>query len=528
MHRSSLTAKILLLTLVTIVVGIGLVVTYFLRVQNRDLIAEREAGVEQQVSVLYESIKNNMLVGTAPIARGLLTDLKRVESIREITLFRANGQEAFSDDRTIEAVNRMMGWEMFKPDEPLPFPEPQDDEDTGSGGDDYGYGSDSSYGEDYGSDESAVTSTPAPTPATPPPDTLFEDSTAFVEAVRTEARQTLVHDVAGGREVIYYVPLSNDEACTKCHMPAISPDPDVRGVIRVSSSLTDLDSKIRRNTTISVVIWLLVVAALTLLVIQGMRRLVMVPIQHIGAVAGEVAEGHLDVQVSISTEDEIGTLGEQINRMIIGLRERFKLTKFVSRATLEEVVSNEPLALGGEKRTLTVLFSDIRGFTAFSEQRDPDDVMTILNTYMQRQAGIILNAGGDVDQFVGDEILGVFSGPRMAEHAVRAALEIVAAIDAFNAEQQLDVHVGVGIHTGPMIAGNIGAQGDVERLQRTVIGDAVNTGSRICNVARPGEILISEDTYAQIKDNVIVAEARTVTVKGKAQPLTVYPVQGLK
>lgn len=213
--------------------------------------------------------------------------------------------------------------------------------------------------------------------------------------------------------------------------------------------------------------------------------------------------------------------------MIIGLRERLKLTKFVSRATLEQVVSNAPLALGGEKRTLTVLFSDIRGFTTFAEQRDPQDVMATLNTYMQRQAGIILNAGGDVDQFVGDEILGVFSGETIAEDAIRAALDIVAAIEALNATQQLDIHVGIGIHTGPMIAGNIGAQGDVERLQRTVIGDAVNTGSRICSVAQRGEILISEDTYALVADKVAIDAPRTVTVKGKSQPVTVYPVQNI-
>jgi adenylate cyclase len=273
--------------------------------------------------------------------------------------------------------------------------------------------------------------------------------------------------------------------------------------------------------------WVLVVALLTVLVILGMRRLVLVPLTHIGAVAGEVAEGNLDVNVSVSSEDEIGTLGQQINQMIVGLRERFKLTKFVSRATLEEVASDAPLSLGGEKRTLTVLFSDIRGFTAFSEQHDPHDVITILNTYMQRQAGIILKAGGDVDQFVGDEVLGVFGGAAMAANAIRAALEMVAAIEILNTEQNLDIHVGIGIHTGPMIAGNIGAQGDVDRLQRTVIGDAVNTGARICSVAARGEILISQDTYVQVKDKVQVAASRAVSVKGKAQPITVYPVLSL-
>ncbi len=509
--RKSLTSKILVLTLTIIVVGIGAVVTYFLNAQNRDLVQERAASAEQQVAVLYESIKNNMLVGTAPIARGLLNDLKQVPSIREITLFRANGQEAFSDDSTIQAVNQLMGWEQFTvtlsmPGMPTSVTPPGE-----------------SYGESYA--YAANTPVAAATPTLPPTSFMVEQSALFVDTIRTQTRQTVIHTRTGERELIYYVPLKNGTACQKCHSPELSPDPDVRGVIRVTTSLSDVDRRIRQNTAISVAIWLVVVALLTVLVIQGMRRLVLTPLRNIGAVAGQVEQGDLDARVAVNSEDEIGTLGRQINRMIDGLRERLKLTKFVSRATLEQVVSNAPLALGGEKRTQTVLFSDIRGFTMFAEQRDPQDVIATLNTYMQRQAGIILNAGGDVDQFVGDQILGVFSSATMAEDAIRAALDIIAAIEALNAIQQLDIHLGIGIHTGPMIAGNIGALGDVERLQRTVIGDAVNTGARICSVSERGEILISQDTYALVADKVTVTAPRTVMVKGKSQPVTVYPVQ---
>lgn len=463
--------------------------------------------------MLYESIKNNMLVGTAPIARGLLNDLKQVRTIREITLFRANGQEAFSDDSTIRTVNALMGREVFT----TTFSVPARPSSATTPGETYGYGESYTY----------PANTPAPqvTPTLLPTDFTVEQSALFMDTVRTQARQAVIHTRAGERELVYYVPLKNEAACQKCHSPELSPDPDVRGVIRVTTSLSDVDRRIRQNTMILVAIWAVVVALLTILVIQGMRRLVLTPLRNIGAVAGQVEQGNLDARVTVTSEDEIGTLGRQINRMIEGLRERLKLTKFVSRATLEQVVSDAPLALGGEKRTQTVLFSDIRGFTMFAEQRDPQDVIATLNTYMQRQAGIILNVGGDVDQFVGDEILGVFSGATMAEDAIRAALDIVVAIETLNATQQLDIHVGVGIHTGPMIAGNIGALGDVERLQRTVIGDAVNTGARICSVAERGEILISQDTYALVADKVTVATPRTVTVKGKSQPVTVYPVR---
>jgi len=480
----SLTFKVLALTLITVLIGVGLVVSYFLITQNRDLLREREAGAAQQTEILHESIKNNMLVGTAPIARGLLSDLKKVQSIREIALFRANGIEAFSDNETIRLVNQALGAEPSVPSEPQ-----ESDADV-----------------EYLTDQSAL----------------------FQAAVRTQSRQISTYGTTGGRELVYYVPLENESpACTRCHSAALSPDPNVRGVIRITTSLGDVDRKIRQNTLASVGIWVGIVAILTVAISFSLDKLVLKPIKVIGEVAGEVERGNLEAKVQVRSKDEIGHLADQINHMIVGLNERLKLTKFVSQATLQQVVSGSELALGGEKCQLTVLFCDIRGFTTYAEQHDPQDVIKVLNLYMQRQAGIILRAGGDVDQFVGDEILGVFRSETMAEDAVRAALDIRAAVNGLNISQELNIHVGIGIHTGLMIEGNIGAQGDIERLQRTVIGDAVNVGSRICDVAFPDEILLSQATYDLVRAKSWVGTARTVQVKGKSQPLTVYPVLAL-
>jgi adenylate cyclase len=480
----SLTFKVLALTLITVLIGVGLVVSYFLTSQNRDLLREREAGVAQQTEILHESIKNNMLVGTASIARGLLSDLKEIQSIREIAVFRANGIEAFFDNETIELVNQALGAEPSGPSEPQ-----ESDANTGY---------------------------------------LIDQSELFQAAVRTQSRQISTYDTADGRELVYYVPLRNESpACTKCHSVALSPDPNVRGVIRITTSLGDVDRQIRQNTLASLGIWVAIVAILTIAISFSLDRLVLKPIKVIGEVAEEVERGNLEAQVQVQSRDEIGHLADQINHMIVGLNERLKLTKFVSQATLEQIVSGSELALGGEKYRLTVLFSDMRGFTSYAEQHDPQDVIKVLNLYMQRQAGIILKAGGDVDQFVGDEILGVFGSETMAEDAVRAALDIRAAVNDLNATQELDIHVGIGIHTGLMIEGNIGAQGDIERLQRTVIGDAVNVGSRICDVASPDEVLLSQAAYDLVRAKSTVGTARTVQVKGKSQPLTVYPVLGL-
>ncbi len=505
MVGKSLTSKILIVTLLIILIGIGLVVGYFLRAQNHDLVQERQLGLEQQASILQESIKNNMLVGETTIARRLLQDLKNVNSIRDVILFRINGKEAFTDNETIESINEaMLAWAA----------EEQEKQEQQDSGDDYGY---SSYEEPHLFELTEVKE-----------NYVLDQSDLLHTTVRTQQRQMRTLTYAQGRELIYYLPLLNEEECQTCHLPDFSLDPEVRGVIRVSTPLTDVDQKIRQNTFISLSLWVAIVALLTVAIILSLDRMILKPIKVIGHVTDEVGRGNLQVKVPEISEDEIGYLGQQVNNMIVGLNERLKLTKFVSQATLEEVVSTTDLKLGGNKYERTVLFSDIRGFTAFTEQHDPQEVIKILNVYMQRQAGIILKAGGDVDQFVGDEILGVFRSATMAEDAVRAALAIIPAINDLNLTHNLDIHVGIGIHTGLMIEGNIGAQADVERLQRTVIGDAVNTGSRICSVAKPAEILISQATHDLIQDIAIVDQARTVQVKGKRQPLTVYPVQGLR
>jgi adenylate cyclase len=480
MTRRGLTFKIVLLTLLTGLVGIGLVVGYFLVVQNRDLVQERESAAEQQTAILFESIKNNMLVGRAPLARALLQDLKNIRPIREIVLFRANGQEAFSDNETIRLVNQALGESKFELSEER---------------------------SDY----------------------LFDQSALFHQAVQTQQRQIDAYSTSEGRQLVYYLPLRNEEDCSsECHTRELSLNPDVRGVIRVTTSLGDVDRKIRQNMAISLGIWVISVVVLTLFFVRRLDRIVLKPIQAIGEVAGEVEQGNLRARVTISSGDEIGYLSGQINQMIVGLDERLKLSKFVSQSTLQQVASGADLVLGGEKHRLTVLFSDVRGFTAYAERHDAQEVIETLNTYMQRQADLILRAGGDVDQFVGDEILGVFRHENMALDAVQVALDIITAIEELNRGRQQDIHVGIGIHTGWMIEGNIGSQGDVERLQRTVIGDAVNLGSRICGVAGSGEILISQATYQMIEQQITVGERRTVRLKGKQEPVVVYPVQGLQ
>jgi HAMP domain-containing protein len=211
----------------------------------------------------------------------------------------------------------------------------------------------------------------------------------------------------------------------KCHSPELSPDPRVRGVIRVTTSLSDLDAQIRQNTLISLAMWVAVVAALTFLVILGMRRLVLTPLQHIGAVAGEVGLGNLDTQVTVASEDEIGALGRQINRMIIGLRERLKLTSS-SPAPRGRGGLRWGIGVGGEKRTLTVLSATFAaslpspsGMTRMKSLRFSTPIAAPGRPHFER--------GGDVDQFVGDETWASLARRRWRPDAICVALDIIAA-----------------------------------------------------------------------------------------------------
>jgi len=178
------------------------------------------------------------------------------------------------------------------------------------------------------------------------------------------------------------------------------------------------------------------------------------------------------------------------------------------------------------------LFSDLRGFTAMSEKIEPEQVVEILNEHFEVMSDIILKNRGTLDKFVGDEIMALFGAPIYTEsHALKAiktALEMQKAQDELSKKVKkkfgIEVQIGIGINTGDMVVGNIGCK---QRMDYTVIGDSVNIAARLCSSAKPGQILISETTYAEVKKLVKVEELEPITVKGKSKPLHIYNVVGL-
>ncbi|MCE5301230.1 MAG: adenylate/guanylate cyclase domain-containing protein [Spirochaetia bacterium] len=205
-------------------------------------------------------------------------------------------------------------------------------------------------------------------------------------------------------------------------------------------------------------------------------------------------------------------------------------SKYVSQNLVEELLNRE-IKLGGEKKTITVLFSDIRGFTSMSEKMQPEEVVRVLNEYLTAMTGIVFRNKGTLDKFIGDAVMALFGTPAYYEdHALRAVKTAVMMQDKLNelnetwkAAGRPTLKIGVGVNTGEVIAGNMGS---LQRMEYTVIGDTVNLASRLesLNKELGTEIIISSSTYELVKEHVKVKKFTGVKVKGKEDSLTVYQV----
>jgi adenylate cyclase len=250
------------------------------------------------------------------------------------------------------------------------------------------------------------------------------------------------------------------------------------------------------------------------------------PIVEMDRVAGEVAKGNFQARVTgVRSNDEIGELARRMDDMVVGLNERFHLQKFVSGGTMMAIRDSAGgIRLGGQRRRVTMLFSDIRGYTAFSERVDPEVVVEMLNLYFQHQAEIIQNHGGDVDKYVGDQLLAVFQGEDMVGDAVRAAIRIQEQTAELSREHpEWELALGIGINVGDVV---MGAMGSTDRMDYTVLGDNVNLAARLCSHAGAGRILLSEGAHEAVEGcpEFTTSALLPIAVKGKRAPVPVFDV----
>lgn len=207
--------------------------------------------------------------------------------------------------------------------------------------------------------------------------------------------------------------------------------------------------------------------------------------------------------------------------------------QYVTNEVAEAVLSNgSPLTLGGERRKVTVLMSDLRGFTPMSEKLSPEEVVDALNIFLGTMTKIIMKYGGSVDNFIGDAVMAVFgipiSKPDDAERAVACAIEMQNAMEFVNAEIEgrdlPDLSMGIGLSTGDAVAGNIGSE---MRMKYSVIGSTVNLSARIEGMASGGQIFASDATFNEVREIVRYAGHLNVQLKGLSQPVPIYEITGI-
>ncbi len=348
MKFMSIQTKIISVITLLLLLTMGFVTWFVYNSQQKNMIQEAENELTLNMESLIISLQNMMLNGNAPIMVKSMRDLKNVEEYRQIAIFRTNGTQAFSDLSTLDQVNQN------------------------------------------------------------------QDKTHFLPTTRVTESRTLKHqkhdlskitEVLNNRrplrnlnrkseEIEFYFPIYNLKNCMVCH----GSDHTVRGIANMKVSVAGVYHNIRQLQQFMIAFFAAVGIFLILMLLLLIRSIVLKPVLRIGKNVEKVGAGNLDVHFDLHRNDELGRLGDQLNDMIQGLIERFQLTKYVSQSTRQIVKSG-----GGDKaqrKEITVLFSDIRGFTSYSESHPTDEVIRNLNIVLQNQSQVIEANGGDIDKFL--------------------------------------------------------------------------------------------------------------------------------
>ncbi len=310
----------------------------------------------------------------------------------------------------------------------------------------------------------------------------------------------------------------------------------LRWVIGVLIPERFLEGHVRENTRDTLLLCLL-----ALLVAMGMAvsisRRITRPIGVLAYKARSIQDGDLDVVFDDPSTDEIGALGRSMAEMVQGLRDRDVIRdafgRYVTPELAEQLLEDpKSLALGGESRRVTILMSDLRGFTGLSERLPPQEMVALLNRYLGAMTDVILQWRGTIVEFIGDAILVIFGAPFSdtddVERAVRCAIDMQIAMTAFNAESlaagQPALDMGIGLNTGEVIAGNIGSE---RAAKYGAVGEAVNLTARIESLTVRSQVLLSDATAAELTAGVFeLVGPKQVRVKGVSEPLRVWEALG--
>jgi len=288
-----------------------------------------------------------------------------------------------------------------------------------------------------------------------------------------------------------------------------------------------------------IVVWItIIVLSFSFLINFFFSRSLSNPITRLAYASDQIKNGYYDIEILSESRDEIGLLADSFRNMARGLAERENIKtafgKFVNKQIAELVMKGE-VKLGGEKKDVVVLFSDIRSFTEMAEKLEPEEVVEFLNQYMTLMVRCIITSKGFVDKYIGDSIMAVWGAPvgtgNDAFYAVNAALMMRNELIEFNRERSEKgkdiIHIGCGIHCGPVLSGQIGSE---DRMEYTVIGDTVNIASRIesLNKAFATDILITEETAGRVAGIFRLEPMQQIKVSGKNDAMRIFAVLGRK
>lgn len=281
-------------------------------------------------------------------------------------------------------------------------------------------------------------------------------------------------------------------------------------------------------------------------IMQGIRSTMTVPLLHHDELLGIM---HLDSMIATNAfvEKDLQIFGGIASQAAVAIhnsqlareieqeaKTRAQFQRLLSPNLVDQVVQGKlQLEKGGALSEVTLLFSDIRGFTSMSESRAPQEIVRMLNEYFELMVDVIFKYEGTLDKFVGDEIIALFGAPVAMENAevkaVQCALDMMQVLSEFNrvrvAEGQNEIKIGIGINTGMVVTGAIGSS---RALQYTAIGDAMNTTARLCGVAQSGQIILSEATFKKVQGQIAAVPLPPVRLKGKTDELRIYNAVGTR
>ncbi len=278
----------------------------------------------------------------------------------------------------------------------------------------------------------------------------------------------------------------------------------------------------------------LAVAILSFLVSRSVSE----PLQRIGEAMNDIREGKLNVSLPVVANDEIGVMAAGFNRMAEGLRERDFIREtfgsYVSQEVAAEILtSSTGVKLAGELRDISILVSDLRGFTQLSATMEPQLVLKMINAYLETMTEVIVRHDGTIDEIMGDGLLVFFGAPRRAPDHARRAVECALAMQSallllnkdYEKQSLPSLEMGIGINCGELVVGSIGSE---KRRKYGAMGSPINVAYRVEAQTSGGEILVTPEIHERLGQSLIVQSLREVTLKGIEDPMILYQVVGIK